>query len=145
MIFTGYRSDVRLVISKRGYKELNKFINNYLKSYNINGKSFQNPLSETDIKYKSKDIYYLGWDEIKWYEYCSYKNIDAVMEGFKLLKNKDLSFYFSRMGENFGDYEEDYSIGIHDVYLPSPYVERSFDDKYMKDKFKEFDREQLEK
>ena len=31
----GYRSDVRIIVSKEGYKELNDYVNKYLKNKNF--------------------------------------------------------------------------------------------------------------
>lgn len=122
----GYRSDVRIIVSKEGYKELSKYVDRYLKD-----KKFpymeENIFLHPSVKLLSSDSVYLGWNNLKWYN--GYHEIDAVMNGLEHLKQKDLSYRYARIGEDFTDFEEDnhYSVKINDD-LVYPATERYFDD-----------------
>jgi len=123
----GYRSDVRILTSKKGFAELNKYVNNYLKDKNDYN------LME-NIQYKTENDFacYFGWNWVKWYE-GSYDSVDAIMNGLEHLKGKEYSYRYARLGENFDDYEEHYyESEIEDEQdLEFPNVIREFDDDYV--------------
>ena len=123
----GYRSDVRILTSKKGFAELNKYVNNYLKDKN------EYNLME-NIQYKTENDFacYFGWNWVKWYE-GSYDSVDAIMNGLEHLKEKEYSYRYARLGENFDDYEEHYyESEIEDEQdLEFPNVIREFDDDYV--------------
>lgn len=123
----GYRSDVRILTSKKGFAELNKYVNNYLKDKNDYN------LME-NIQYKTENDFacYFGWNWVKWYE-GSYDSVDAIMNGLEHLKEKEYSYRYARLGENFDDYEEHYyESEIEDEQdLEFPNVIREFDDDYV--------------
>lgn len=97
----GYRSDIRIVTSKEGYEKLKEFVTNYLKEHNED----YNLLEECDIRQEGKNQVYFGWNYLKWYE-GSYKEVDAIMEGLNYLGENEYSYRYSRIGESYDDYEE---------------------------------------
>lgn len=127
----GYRSDVRIMTSKKGFNELKKFVNNYLKKDN---EGYYDLLEHLNIKEENDYACYFGWNWIKWYE-GSYKDVDAIIEGLEHLREKDFSFRFSRIGESYDDYEEDYhdSEKEEEQDLEFPSMLREFDDDYVID------------
>lgn len=128
----GYRSDVRIITSKRGYEALKNYNNKYLKKLNAIDYSL---LDISNIYGKSKNMICIGWDNIKWYEDCDYKGVDSIMNGIKYLKDNDYSYRFSRMGEYYDDVYEDLfdSKKREKIDLPYLYIERKFEDSYIAD------------
>ena len=129
----GYRSQVRMITTKKGFEELKKFNDKYLSNNkNINGFEEYNLMDNLNIKEEDNNSVYFGWDWVKWYE-GSYKGVDAIMEGLNHLEEKDLSYRFSRLGEDYDDYEEHYhdSEKEEEQGLEYPYVIRDFDDDEM--------------
>lgn len=120
----GYYSNVRLVVSKKGYKALSQYVRNYLGPHQLDN----NLLRNADFKKKTSYGYAFGWNDIKWYqgdeEY--YKDVNAMMSGIKYLTNKNLSFNFVKVGQDYDDYEEIYNDG-ENIDLPFPTLDRSFD------------------
>lgn len=132
----GYRSDVRIVTSKRGYNELKKSIQDYYKENDI-PKDYQfDLLNNTNVMEMNKYQVYLGWNNIKWY---GYPDVDAIEDGLSKLKDKDLSYRFARLGENYDDYEEHSHESLNDKEqdLDYPSMERYFDDDSIIDRMKE--------
>ena len=129
----GYRSDVRIMTTKKGFKELKKFNDKYLADHkNINGFEEYNLMNNLNIKKENKYSVYFGWDWLKWYE-GSYAGVDAIVEGLNHLEEKDLSYRFARMGENYDDFEESYyeSEKEEEQDLEYPSMIREFDDDYI--------------
>ena len=102
----GYRSDVRIVTSKEGYEKLNEFVQKFLKERNID----YNILEECDIKKEGNNQCYFGWNYVKWYE-DDYDEIIAIMKGLDYLSENDYSYRYSRIGESYEDYDEQYYDG----------------------------------
>lgn len=123
----GYRSKVRIITSKKGYDELKKYTDDYLKKLNYNN---DNLLDESEVFGESKSIKYFGWDYIKWYEDCDYADVDSIVSGLKHLADNDYSYRFARFGEDYDDYEENNfnSKKREKIDLPYVYLERNFDD-----------------
>ena len=131
----GYRSDVRIITSKKGFEELNKYVKNYLSKTN---ESNYNLMDDLKFKVENKYSCYFGWNWVKWYE-NSYSAVDAVMSGLEHLREKDLSFRYSRIGENYDDYDEynyDSEKDELDIY---PVMLRQFDDDYVEEQLKKND------
>lgn len=101
----GYRSDVRIITTKKGYNELKKYVDAYLKNREID----YNLLDNCDVFKHGNEEYYFGWDNVKWYEnYEGFEDVDAIESGLDFLANNGYSFKFSRMGESYEDYDERY-------------------------------------
>lgn len=121
-----YRSDVRIVVSSKGYEELKKYVSDNLppdlKQYNL--------LDNTDLKLLRKDQIMLGWNAVKWYEYVDFKEVDSIMDGLDSLKDKNYSYRYVRLGEQFDDIDEKYVDGESDkdIFLEYPQIERYFND-----------------
>lgn len=124
----GYRSDIRIVTSKEGYEKLQEFVKKYLEEHNED----YNLLEECDIKQEGKSQIYFGWNSLKWYE-NSYDEVDAIMEGLNYLGENEYSYRYSRIGESYDDYEEQYYDGNKEKenYLEYPNLIREFDDEYI--------------
>ena len=124
----GYRSDIRIVTSKDGFEKLKEFVTNYLKEHNED----YNLLENCDIKQEGKNQFYFGWNSVKWYE-NDYEDVDAIMEGLNYLGENEYSYRYSRIGESYDDYEEQYYDGNkeNENYLEYPNLIREFDDKYV--------------
>ena len=123
----GYTSDVRIVTSKKGFKELKKYVDNYLKD-----KNEYNLLDNIQYKTDNKYSCYFGWDYVKWYEE-SYDSVIAIMDGLDHLRENNYSYRYSRIGENYDDYDEHYfESEIEDEQdLEFPSLIRAFDDYYV--------------
>lgn len=126
----GYRSDVRLITSKKGFEELQKFVKNYLGKDNKDDNLLENP----DIRFVHSNGVLLGWNDIKWYEYCDHKDVDSIEAGLEHLKDNDFSYRFARIGEDYNDYDYNYCESSKDreKYLPCPCMERYFNDEEIK-------------
>ncbi len=124
----GYRSDVRIITSKKGFNELNKYVKDYLSKLDHDDYNLLD-----DLKFKAENDYsvYFGWNWVKWYS--SYESVDAIESGLQHLKDKDMSFRFARIGESYDDYEEDsYESEYEEEQdLDYPSMLREFDDSYI--------------
>lgn len=124
----GYRSDVRIITSKKGFNELNKYVKDYLSKLDHDE---YNLLDNLKFKVENDYSVYFGWNWVKWYS--SYESVDAVESGLQHLKDKDMSFRFARIGESYDDYEEDSyeSENEEEQDLDYPSMIREFDDSYV--------------
>lgn len=125
----GYRSDVRIITSKKGYDRLSKYVRKA-----VNDDIDMNLLENTDLKCVSSSGVLIGWNSIKWYEWSDYKSVDAIMDGLNVLKDEGYSYRYARMGEQYDDYDE-YNYDSNkkdDEYIPYIYVSRYFDDDEIK-------------
>ena len=150
----GYRSDVRITMSKNAYKEFEKDIQEHINNYKINNiaddsvtRIFNydyNLLNHLDIfkQSKEKDQVYLGWGDVKWY--YGYEDVDAIMDSLDKLKEKGYGYYYSRLGESYDDFEEmyaDFTDKDEIKYQDAPRFVRYFDD----DEFIDLDKNDLDK
>lgn len=126
----GYKSDVRIVTSKQGYKELLKCVDKYYKDNNIPKEHQYILLNNLDVDISNKYQKYFGWNFIKW---NSYEDKNAIEHSLKILQEKGFSYRYSRIGESYNDYEEDYfdSPKEKNLKLKYPEFERYFNDKYI--------------
>lgn len=126
----GYRSDVRILVSKKGYDKLYKYVQNETEKNKLDYNLLENPGFRT----VTKNGVYIGWDWIKWYEWSNYKPVDIIMDGLNYIKQEDYSYSYARMGESYDDYEE-YNYASQAREDDLPYIEtiRKFDDDYMKE------------
>ncbi len=129
----GYRSDVRIMTTKKGYNELKKYNDNLLKDKNT-----YNLLDNPDILEMGKNSCYMGWNWVKWYE--EEIPINSIINGLNYLREKDISYRFARCGESYDDYEEeifDSEKEKQESYLDYPSLVREFDDSYIIDNLKQ--------
>ena len=136
MIKIGYRSDVRIVTSKDGFKKLTEFVEKYLKDKDM---ETSNLLNECDVKVEGKNQHYFGWNYIKWYENDNYVYVNAIKEGLNYLKENKYSYRYMRIGEDYDDYDE-YGYDSDresEPILEYPCMFREFDDNYVIDNITE--------
>ena len=132
----GYRSDVRIMTTKKGFEELRKFTDNYLKDKKF---TFGNILDDLDFESETKYAKYFGWNGIKWYDGCEgFEDVDAIVDGLKHLADNDYSYRYARIGESYDDYEEDSyeSNREEEQDLEYPSMNREFDDDWVVDQMK---------
>ena len=122
----GYRSDVRIIVSKDGLNELRRVVRKETMKY-------ATPDDDYNLLNSAKFMYHFDnsqvmicWNYLKWYE--GYKDVDAIMEGLNHLTEVGFSWRFSRIGEDLDDIEERYNDGKDDIYLEYPCISRYFDD-----------------
>ena len=139
----GYRSDVRIITSKKGFDELKKITDKILKDKNI---KYGNLMDDCKIIYDNGYSKYFGWDSIKWYDGIEgYEDVDAIIEGLKKLEEQDYSYRFARLGESYDDYEESYyeSEKEEEQNLEYPSLLRQFDDDYTVDNMKYYEDKEI--
>ena len=117
------------------YNELKKYTDNYLFEKNW---GYGNLLNEFDVRAINNDTVYLGWNDIKWYDYEDYEDVNAIVYGLKHLEENDYSYRFARLGEDYDDFEEKYydSDSEKENHLEFPSVLREFEDEYIMDLLK---------
>lgn len=94
----GYRSDIRILTTKKGFNELKKYVD-----LHTNRNRDINLFDGLHVKEEGKTNIYFGWDFLKWYP--GYDSVDNVMNGLEHLKELDLSYHYKRFGENYDDIE----------------------------------------
>lgn len=127
----GYRSDVRIMTTKKGFDELKKYTEKYLKDKNY---TYGNLLDDLEINEETKYAKYFGWDSIKWYDGCEgFEDVDAIMDGLNHLQKNNYSYRYARIGEDYSDYDEfNYESEIEDEQdLEYPSMNREFDDDWV--------------
>lgn len=137
----GYRSDVRIVTTKKGFEYLEK------KSDEIMARKendeLHSLLNDLDIYEESKnDVVYMGWNGLKWY--CDYPEVKIIEDTLTKFPEQDISFRFARMGEDATDYEENYYSADDNEDLPYPYLNRDFNDDYIYEQMSIHNDEELE-
>lgn len=125
----GYRSDVKLLVSKEGFRELKEYVERECIKY-------QKP-EETDYDFNllkcadsircDGDQVLISWDDIKWYD-GYYNDVNVVVHGIEHLCDKGYSYRFYRVGESYDDIEETCIDGELDQDLDYLYVVRYIDD-----------------
>ena len=122
----GYRSDVRIMTTKKGYNKLRKYTDEYLKSKNY---KYGNLMDDLDLNEETKYAKYIGWNDIKWYE--GDDDIDSIMSGLDYLEENNYSYRYARIGENYfeSDKEEE-----QDLEYPS--MTRYFEDEWIVNQMK---------
>jgi len=129
----GYRSDVRIMTTKKGYNKLRKYTDEYLKSKNY---KYGNLMDDLDLNEETKYAKYIGWNDIKWYE--GDDDIDSIMSGLDYLEENNYSYRYARIGENYDDYEEKYfeSDKEEEQDLEYPSMTRYFEDEWIVNQMK---------
>lgn len=131
----GYRSDVRIITSKKGYKELKEYVDNRAKECVKVRESKEydwNLLNRLNVKKENNFEVLIGWNNIKWYtnwdEY--YEDVTIIEQGLDYINELGYGFRFSRIGEDYTDIEEicqDGTLEDEDA-LDYVYITRMFDD-----------------
>ena len=86
----GYRSDIRIVTSKKGYEVLKEFVKKYLEEKDLDTKEY-NLLECLEVKAEDKEQIYFGWNSIKWYDGCEgYEDVDAIVQGIDHLGENEI-------------------------------------------------------
>lgn len=130
----GYRSDVRIITSRKGFEKLSEFVINYLKEKGLDIKNY-NLLKMLEINVQGKEQYYFGWNGVKWYDGIEgYEDVNAIMKGLDYLSENEYSYRYMIIGESYDDIEEQSYDGAkdEDIYLEYPCMIREFDDDYLK-------------
>ena len=137
----GYRSDVRITISKKGYSKMKNYLENYVKEKELDRDDIFELLDSPDIDFENKYQKYIGWNDLKWYD-C-YPDIIAINEALSHIENEGYSYKFTRIGEELTDIEEYGCDGDKDtknnLYVDYPYIDRGFDDLFMENEMKKQD------
>lgn len=125
----GYRSDVRIITTRDGFKKLKTYTEKYLKEKNW---KYGNLMDYFDVNYNDNKCNYFGWNGFKWYDGSpDYEDVNAIVKGLEHLAKNDISYRFTRIGEEFTDIDTySYDSEKDNEYLDYPYVDRSFDDNY---------------
>ena len=123
----GYRSDVRILVSKRGYEILEKGVLEYLKEKQ-RGDDY-NLLNSCDVKQIDEKYgeVYLGWNWVKWYT-NEFDDVDAVMYGLRKVKEADFSYQFARIDESEDDIERDEHFNRDEELSRYIWILRTFED-----------------
>ena len=129
----GYRSDVRIITTGEGWKELKSFAEKYVKYMtDIETNIFKDAYLDYFKTTEDGEIVYLGWNAIKWVEHDNFYDVDGVMKGLRKLERLDIPFRYARIGEDYTDYDEDYHTNENDI-LPNTSLIREFDDQWVVD------------
>ena len=131
----GYRSDVRIITTKKGFNKLKDYVTDRISK--SNNPDMYNIMNDIEFEYDNGYSKYFGWNGVKWY----YDDVDFVMDGLRQLREEDMSYRFARIGENYDDYEEEYyeSENEEEQDLEYPSMERYFDDDYVIDNMKVYE------
>ena len=124
--------DLKFTLEEIRKQAKNISLDNYLFEKNW---GYGNLLNNFDIRAVNSDSVYLGWNDIKWYDY---EDVNAIVYGLKYLEENDYSYRFARLGEDYDDYEEKYydSDSEKENHLEFPSVLREFEDEYIMDLMK---------
>ena len=122
----GYRSDVRILVSSEGYKELYNYVKKEALKYADDDYDY-NLLNHMDKKLiKNKDQVLLCWDYVKWNNVVNY-DVKIIMNGLDFLDENGYSFRYVRIGENLDDISELYVDHDIDNWIDYIGIIRTFD------------------
>jgi hypothetical protein len=124
----GYRSDVRIIVSKDGYEKLKEYVKEHALQYAKEDYDY-NLLNHISVRFKSYDDkqVLIGWNYIKWYD-DMYEDVKIIMNGLDFLEENDYSYRYARIGENYDDISEHYYDSDKEGYLDYPSILRCFED-----------------
>ena len=133
----------RIITSKKGYKELEKLVEEHISKYRKNEIEVDsvastynydfNILNRTDVKLEivGKNQILFGWNYIKWYD--GYEEVDAINDSLNKLQKNGYGYTYARIGEDITDIEEfGYDATEKDEvkHFDFPSFDRNFDDYY---------------
>ncbi len=117
----GYRSDVRIATTKKGYEFLCERINEYVKAHPAVVKLLGTSV-EPDFYEEFGDDVVFGWDCVKWDP--SYSYVAPIEEAIgKLEREAGIPYEFCRVGELDADVEKRGTFGFGELGVHvSPYT-----------------------
>lgn len=125
----GYRSDVKVLVSRKGYVELKEFVEKESVKFKKSEDGYDfNLLKIADQIRCDGDQVLISWNDVKWYEGC-YNDVDLIMDGLTHLDNEGYSYRFYRVGESYDDIEETCIDGDKDPNLDYLWVVRYIEDE----------------
>ena len=130
-----YRSDVRLIINKQGLDIIKELCNKEI------GEFQKTLVSRAKINENFADLIYLGWERINGLD------TELIEKALKLLEDKDISYRVAIKGENFEDINMYEYISENDIdkKIPTPYVERIFNEDEIIQEIEEYTKSYKEK
>lgn len=118
----GYRSDIRIRTTKKGYEIMKAEVENFLKENNLD--VLWNLLKNNGVEIEEIDnVVTIDWNWLKWYE--EYKDVQAIMKSLSILSEKNIDYQYMRIGEELDDIEEIWNINNNS--FDSFYVSRHFE------------------
>ena len=124
----GYRSDVKIVVSREGFRELKEYVEREALKFKKPESDYSyNLLEYADHIRSDGDQFLISWEDIKWYE-GDYNDVDIIMHGLEHINAEGYSYRFYRVGESYDDIEETCVDGELDQDLEYLYIVRYIDD-----------------
>lgn len=126
----GYKTDVRLITTLKGFREIKKFAEQKIAENDENAEI----LKEPDIEQKYKDIIKLGWNDMRGNE------VDLLQECMIEFMEKDITYRAMYLGENIEDIEENSYTSPKDnkKFIPYPSITREFDEEEDERRLKQY-------
>lgn len=117
----GYKTEVRLITTLKGFKEIKKFAEEKIAKNNKDAEIFKEP----DIEQKYKDIIKIGWNDMRGNE------VTLLQECMIELMEKDITYRAMCLGENIEDIVENSYTSSKDnkKFIPYPSITREFDEE----------------
>ncbi len=124
----GYRSDLRVITTKEGLKQINDFLKDKIEEIGFN------PMDNLFIDKEVKDVAYLGWKRL------NVKGTDFIELALYELEEKDISYRYCCIGESLEDITEMEYISDKDEKSHLPYISyiRDFDEKDMEQQLNKY-------
>ena len=131
----GYKIDVRLITTLKGFREIKKFAELKLSENEENAEV----LKEPDIEQKYKDIIKLGWNDMRGNE------VELLQECMLEFMEKDITYRAMYLGENIEDIEENSYTSPRDnkKFIPYPSITREFDEEEDERQLKQYLKENV--
>lgn len=99
----GYYSNFRILTTVEGRKTFENYVKEHTEKNEINLFNYLD-VDKTDLE---KDVSLFGGDDIKWYTFCGFAEIDNFVKALEFLKEKGIPYNFVRLGEELDDMEYD--------------------------------------
>lgn len=114
----GYRSDIRVMTDIDGFEKMQEIAWELKEEKNLDDwlvlfpKQGQDPDNFFDYYDAQKDYLCFGLDWVKWYD--NYQDVALFMEVLKVANDNGAKWQFIRVGEEFGDVENESSDNFYD-------------------------------
>ena len=93
-----YLSKVRIGVTEEGLN----FLKDYVKN-KIGEESYKNSyMSDYEVFAKKGDVYFIGWDWIKFYE--EMHDVNAIYEALDIMEEKEIPYRMVIVGEDYAEY-----------------------------------------